>query len=128
LRRYLDVGNHALKVKSVGVLVKVLVVVDLEAGILEDWDVVAPGRGGDKDLLGGREPTGKEFTSDAKSTSTGDRLGNSNLSTRRIKEKKSLIHDSRHACFVGIIYFHEAPNNKEQGLTRPSFKGALSAP
>ena len=76
---YLDVGDHALKVEAVGLLVKVLVVVDLEAGILEDWDVVAPGGGGDKDLLAGGEPAGKEFTSDAKSTSSRDGLGNSNL-------------------------------------------------
>lgn len=64
--------------------------VDLEAGILEDWDVVAPGGGGDKDLLGGREPAGKEFTSDAKSTGTGDGLGNGDLLKKKSKEKKNV--------------------------------------
>lgn len=84
--------------------------VDLEAGILEDWDVVTPSGGGDKDLLGGREPTGKEFTSDAKSTGTGDGLGDGDLLKKKSKEKKSLIHDSRHACLLAwhvMIVFRE---------------------
>jgi hypothetical protein len=67
---YLDVGNHASEIKTVGLLVKVLVVVDLQTRVLEDWDVVAPSRGGNIDLLAGLVPPGKELSTNTKSTCT----------------------------------------------------------
>lgn len=79
LMTHLDVVDHALKVEAVGLLVKVLVVVDLKARVLENWDVVAPSGGGDKDLLAGGEPLGKELSSDTESTGSGNGLGDGDL-------------------------------------------------
>lgn len=85
---HLDVLDHALKVEAVSLLVKVGVVVDLKARIFENWDVVAPGGGGDKNLLAGGEPLGKELSSDTESTGSRDGLGDGDLYYQKKKKKK----------------------------------------
>jgi len=70
-----DVRNQALKVKADGILVVIGILLDLEAGIREDIDVVGPRGGGNVNgLLAGVE-AGEEGSANAQSTSTRDGLG-----------------------------------------------------
>ena len=71
----LDVGNHAIEVEANGVLVVVPVLLDLEAGVLEDSGVVCPRGVGDVDGLRVRVVALEEGAADAKGTGTGDGLG-----------------------------------------------------
>jgi hypothetical protein len=71
----LDVGKHALEVEANGVLVIVSVLLDLEAGILEDGAVVGPRGGGNVDLLGTGVESLEEGSANSEGTSTRDGLG-----------------------------------------------------
>ena len=71
----LDVGDHAIEVEANGVLVVVPVLLDLEAGVLEDSGVVRPRGVGDVDGLRVRVVALEEGAADAKGTGTGDGLG-----------------------------------------------------
>lgn len=72
----LDVGEHALEVKTDGLRVIVPVLLDLEAGVLEDGAVVGPRGVGDVDLLGAGVESLEEGSTDPEGTSTRDGLGN----------------------------------------------------
>ena len=71
----LDVGNQALKVQTDGVLVVVTVLLDLEAGVLEDGVVVGPAGVGKVDLLRAGVEALEESTTDSQGTGAGDGLG-----------------------------------------------------
>lgn len=71
----LDIRNHALEIKTNGVLVVVSVLGDLEAGVSEDGTVVGPRWIWDVDLLCAWVPLCEELTADAESASAGDGLG-----------------------------------------------------
>ena len=71
----LDVGDHAIEVQANSVLVVVPVLLDLEAGVLEDGGVVRPRGSGDIDGLRVRVVALEEGAADAKGTGTGDGLG-----------------------------------------------------
>ncbi|KAI6768913.1 hypothetical protein HG531_011102 [Fusarium graminearum] len=71
----LDISNQALEVKADGLLVVVAVLLNLEAGVVEDGLVVCPRRLGDVDLLFAREELGEESGTDTESTGTRDGLG-----------------------------------------------------
>lgn len=75
VRSSLDVLDQTLEVQTDGVLVVVAVLLDLEAGVLEDGAVVGPAGVGEVDLLGAGVEALKESTSDAEGTGTGDGLG-----------------------------------------------------
>jgi len=70
----LDVGNQALKVQTDSVLVIVAVLLDLEAGVLEDGAVVGPAGGRKVDLLRAGVEALKESTTDSQGTGAGDGL------------------------------------------------------
>lgn len=74
LGRGLEVGEQALKVEADGVLVVVAVLLDGQAGVLEDGGVVGPGRGRDVDLLGARVEALEEGGADAQGAGAGDGL------------------------------------------------------
>lgn len=59
-----DVSDETLPVEAVGGLVVVAVVLDLEASIGEERNVVGPGGGRHVDLLAGRVEAVEEVTSD----------------------------------------------------------------
>lgn len=71
----LDISNHALKVKTNGVLVVVSVLRDLESRVGEDGTVVGPRWVWDVDLLCAWVPLCEELSSDAESTGARDGLG-----------------------------------------------------
>jgi hypothetical protein len=71
----LDVLDETLKVQTDGVLVVVAVLLDLEAGVLENGVVVGPAGVGQVDLLRARVEALEESTTNAESTGTGDGLG-----------------------------------------------------
>lgn len=84
----LDVGNHAIEVQTNGVLVVVAVLLDLQARIIEDGLVVRPAGRGDVDGLRAGVEALQESTSNPKSTSSGDGLGDSDpvfLDRRRVR-------------------------------------------
>ena len=76
-RGRLEIRNQTLKVKPNGVLIVVAVLLDLEAGILEDGTVVRPAGGWDVDLLSVGIESLEERSSNAESTGSRDGLGNS---------------------------------------------------
>lgn len=92
-RSGLEVLNQTLKVQTNGVLVVVAVLVNLEAGVLEDGIVVGPAGGRNIDLLRVRVETLEESTSDAQSTGTGDGLG----------DGKTVLRDHRGIGTVGQL-------------------------
>lgn len=71
----LDVLDQALEVQTNGVLVIVAVLLDLEAGVLEDGVVVGPAGVGQVDLLRAGVEALEEGTANAEGTGTGDGLG-----------------------------------------------------
>jgi hypothetical protein len=71
----LDIGNHALKVEANGVLVVVAVLLDLQAGVLEDGIVVGPRGSGDVDGLCAGVVTLEEGATNAERTRARDGLG-----------------------------------------------------
>lgn len=78
---YLDVLFQSSKVQTDGLLIEVPVLTDLEARVAEDWSVVTPRWRGEVNNLGGREEASQEGTPNSKSSSTGKRLGNGDLSS-----------------------------------------------
>ena len=78
VRSSLEIGDHAIEVKTDGLLVVVLVLLDLETGVGEDSLVVGPAGVGDVDRLAVGVEAFEEGTANAKSTRTGDRLSDSN--------------------------------------------------
>jgi hypothetical protein len=70
----LDISNQTLKVQADGFLVVVAVLLNLEAGVVEDGLVVSPRRLGNVDLLFAREELGEESGTDTESTGTRDGL------------------------------------------------------
>lgn len=79
LRGVLEVLLHACKVEADGLFVVVTVLVDLEARVLEDRDVVPPGRCGKVDVLAVGVESLQEGTADTEGTSAGDGLGDGDL-------------------------------------------------
>lgn len=75
----LQVLLHTLKVETDRLLVVVRVGLDFESRILEDWDVVTPGWGGEVDRLRVRVVTGEESSGDAEGTGTGKGLSDGDL-------------------------------------------------
>lgn len=78
----LEIIDHTTKVQSIGGLVKVTVLLDLHTRVTEDWDVVTPGRVGEEDLLGMGIPLAQESSTNTKSSSSRDGLGDSQLECR----------------------------------------------
>jgi hypothetical protein len=76
---HLHILLQTLKVKSNGLLIIVRVSLDLQSRILEDGNVVAPGRGRKVDGLGVGVVTLEEGSGDAKSSSARDGLGDGDL-------------------------------------------------
>ena len=70
-----DVAEHAVEVEADGVGVIVGVLLDGQAGVLEDGGVVGPAGLGNVDGLGAGEEAGQEGAADAEGTSAGDGLG-----------------------------------------------------
>lgn len=70
----LDVGDHAIEVEANGVLVVVAVLLDLQAGVLEDSIVVRPRGVGDVDGLCAGVVTLEEGATNAQSTGARDGL------------------------------------------------------
>ena len=71
----LDIGDQTLKVQTNGVLVVVAVLLDLEAGILENGIVVGPAGVREVDLLRVWVEALQESTANSQGTSTRDGLG-----------------------------------------------------
>lgn len=74
-----DVVDEPLPVETVGGLVVVAVVLDLEPGVGEERNVVGPCRGGDKDLLVMRVETVQEVSRNPQRTGAGERLNSHHL-------------------------------------------------
>lgn len=70
---------HALKVEADGFLVKVGVLLDLEAGVLRDRDVVSPCGGRKIDGFGSRVVAREEGRADPEGTRARDRLSDGDL-------------------------------------------------
>ena len=87
----LEILNKPLEVKPAGLGVVVPVILDLNARVVEDGDVVAPGRVGDVDGLGLLVEFGKEFGANPERTGTGDGLAGSNLFTEKKKNVMSFF-------------------------------------
>jgi hypothetical protein len=79
-----EIFQHAINVKTVGLLIKVGVLLQVKTSVLHDRDMVTPGRVRNDDVLGMGEPGVQESSTNTESTSTGDGLGNGKLLTRNI--------------------------------------------
>ena len=75
----LEILNQTLEVKSTGLGIIVSVVLDLNARVIEDGDVVSPGWVGDINSLGGLVELGQELGSNPEGTSSRDRLAGGDL-------------------------------------------------
>lgn len=75
----LEILNQTLEVQSAGLGVIVPVVLDLNARVVEDGDVVSPGWVGDVDGLGGLVELGQELGSNPEGSSSRDGLAGGDL-------------------------------------------------
>jgi hypothetical protein len=83
MRTHLEVTLHSLKVESDRLLVVVRVVLDFEARVAEDGDVVAPRRCREVDLARVRVVAGEEGAGDPEGARARERLGDGNLYKRQ---------------------------------------------
>jgi hypothetical protein len=105
---YMEIFQHAINVKTVGLLIKVGVLLQVKTSVLHDRDVVTPGRVGDDDVLGMGEPGVQESSTNTESTSTGDGLGNGKLLTRNIYYVSTFIFFSKtlnKRMFFFLLFF-----------------------
>ena len=82
---HLQVFKHALQVETVGLLVKIAVLLDFEARVAENVGVVAPRRRWQVDALGIRVKALQKHTANAQCTCSRNGLGNGNLSGAELK-------------------------------------------
>lgn len=118
----LDVGDHSIEVEADGVLVVVAVLLDLQAGVLEDGIVVGPRGSGDVDGLCARIEALEEGTANAQSTGTGDGLGDDDaalLDRSRIGavgELESSLCEGRHTSDAGVFLVERLVDDGLLGL------------
>lgn len=106
----LEIGDQALKVKTNGVLVVVLVWLHLQSGVKEDGFVVCPRRGGDIDGLVMRVMALEEGTTYSQSTSAGDGLGDGDtiffdgFALGSVGKERGILGEGRYARDSGVFF------------------------
>lgn len=96
----LEVVDHAIEIEANGVLVVVLVLLDLEAGVLEDGGVVSPGRGRQINGLRLWIPSLEKGSTNAKGACTGDGLGDGEAALLERSRVRAISKDGGTLCAV----------------------------
>lgn len=122
LGHLLEVLDQAIVVKANGVLVVVPVLLDLQAGVLEDGVVVCPRGVRDIDGLIAGIVAFQESTTDAKGTSTGDGLGDNDAAlldgrrARTVCELESCLGEIGDTSNAGVLLVQSRLYNLLLGL------------